>query len=317
MDPAFVISRRWFDEACARHPDVAAALVPTFGETVAEFQAAMTDAEVMIATTQVLKTRFPAPAPRLRWVMVTSATFNKLLPTDWLPQGTQLVHNSGPHAKKAGEFISAALLMLNGRIPFFVTAKQEKRWAPLITTGIEGKTLAVIGVGHLGGAGARRARALGLHVLGVRRSGRPHPLCDETHGPDRLDRVLPRADFVLVTLPLTAETDGYIDRDAFAMMQEGAGFITTAPTRVYDYEALAEGLTRGRLSGAFLDGFDPEPAPPESLLWTTPNLIMTPHTSCIDAEEYTPRTLDVLFDNLRADLEGKALPTRADIDRGY
>ncbi|MDP6884274.1 MAG: NAD(P)-dependent oxidoreductase, partial [Rhodospirillales bacterium] len=239
MNPAFVISRRWFDEALARHPDVAQRLVPTFGETAEEFDAAMADAEVVIATTQVLKERFPlsAPAPRLRWVMVTSASYHKILPTDWLPDGVPLVHNLGPHAKKAGEFIATSLLMLNCRIPYFVTAKEEKRWAPLVTTGIEGKTLAVIGVGKLGGAGAGRARDLGLGVVGIRRGGEAHPLCDEVYGPDGLDKVLPDADFVLVTLPYTPELDGYFDRRAFAMMKDGAGFITTAPTRVFDYEA--------------------------------------------------------------------------------
>ena len=154
MDPAFVISRRWFDEACARNPDVALRLEPTFGESPEEFLAAMKDAEVVIATTQVLKECFPlpTPAPRLRWVMVTSASYHKLLPIDWLPDGVVLVHNLGPHAKKAGEFIATALLMLNCRIPYFITAKEEKRWAPLVTSGIEGKTLAIIGVGRLGGA---------------------------------------------------------------------------------------------------------------------------------------------------------------------
>ncbi|MDP7651838.1 MAG: NAD(P)-dependent oxidoreductase [Rhodospirillales bacterium] len=319
MNPAFVISGRWFDEACARNPDVAQRLEPTFGETPDEFDAAMKDAEVVIATTQVLKERFPlsAPAPHLRWVMVTSASYHKLVPIDWLPDGVPLVHNLGPHAKKAGEFIATSLLMLNCRIPFFITAKEEKRWAPLVTSGIEGKTLAVIGVGKLGGAGAERARDLGLRVVGIRRGGEPHPLCDEVYGPDGFERVLPDADFVLVTVPFTPETEGYFDRRAFAMMKKDAGFITTAPTRVFDYEALAEGLGSGHLSGAVLDGFDPEPVPPESLLWTTPNLIMTPHTSCIDAEDYTPRTLDLLFENLRADMAGKPLPTLANIERGY
>ncbi|HJO97664.1 MAG TPA: hypothetical protein QF891_06670, partial [Rhodospirillales bacterium] len=110
MNPAFVISGRWFDEACARNPDVAQRLEPTFGETPDEFDAAMKDAEVVIATTQVLKERFPlsAPAPHLRWVMVTSASYHKLVPIDWLPDGVPLVHNLGPHAKKAGEFIATS-----------------------------------------------------------------------------------------------------------------------------------------------------------------------------------------------------------------
>lgn len=158
---------------------------------------------------------------------------------------------------------------------------------------------------------------MGLNVLGVRRSGDPHPLCDKVVTPDRMDEVLPQADFVLVTLPYTPETVGLVNRDAFALMKEGAGFVTTAPTQTYDYETLAEHLRSGRLSGAVLDGFDPEPVPPESPIWEMPNLVMTPHTSCIDRDQYSPLSLDVLFDNLRADLAGKPLPTRANVERGY
>lgn len=317
MDPAFFLTRAHYDDACRRHADVAARVDVSFGDTPDDFAAAMADAEVVIATTQVLRERFPAPAPAVRWVMVTSSSFHKLLPADWLPQDAVLVHNPGTHAPKAGEFIATALLVLNGRIPGFVTAKEERRWAPLVTTGIAGKTLAVIGTGHLGGEGARRARDLGLRVTGVRRSGEPHPLCDRVVGPDRLAEVLPEADFVLLAVPYTDETHGLLDAAAIGAMKPGAGFVTTAPTRTFDYEALAAALAAGRLSGAVLDGFDPEPVPADSPLWTTPNLIMTPHTACIDAASVGPRTLDVLFANLRADLAGEPLPSRADVARGY
>ena len=317
-NPAFAITRQQYDDTCRRHPDVAERLDVTFGENRDEYDAGMADAEVVVATTQQLLEQAPITGPKLRWAMVTSAAFHKLLPPGkWLKDDAVLVHNSGIHATKAGEFIATALLMLNCRIPFFATCKEQMRWAPEIETGIDGKTLAVVGVGHLGGAGARRAKELGLRVLGVRRSGAAHPLCDEVVTPDRMDQVLPRADFVLVTLPYTPETVGLFDRDAFAMMKQGAGFVTTAPTQTFDYKTLAEYLASGRLSGAVLDGFDPEPVPPESPLWTTPNLIMTPHTSCIDREQYSPLTLDLLFDNLRADLAGKPLPTQANVERGY
>ena len=318
MNPAFAITRRQYDDACARHPDVAGAIDVSFGENREEFEAGMADAEAIVATTQQLLDQAPIAGPRLRWAMVTSASFHKLLPTEtWLQAGTSLVHASGIHATKAGEYIATALLMLNCRIPFYAACREERRWAPRVEAGIEGKTLAAIGVGNLGGAGARRARDLGMRVLGVRRSGEPHPACDEVVRPDSMGRVLSQADFVLVALPWTKETAGMIDRDALALMREGAGLVATAPSPVLDQDALAEALASGRLSGAVLDNFEPEPVPPESPFWTMPNLIMTPHTSCIDRDRYSPLTLDLLLDNVRADLAGRPLPTRADIERGY
>ncbi len=317
-NPAFAIARGQYDVACGRHPDVAQAVDVSFGETREEYEAGMADAEAIVATTQQLLEQAPVTGPKLRWAMVTSASFHKLLPVGgWLKPETLLVHNSGIHAKKAGEFIAASLLMLNCRIPFFAACKEERRWAPQIETGIEGKTLAIVGVGHVGGAGAARARDLGMRVLGVRRSGEPHPACHKTVGPDGLEGVLRQADFVLVGLPSTEETRGSIDRNVFAMMKEGAGLVATAPTPVFDYDALAGALTTGRISGAVLDNFEPEPVPPESPWWTLPNLVITPHTSCIDREQYSPLTLDLLFDNLRADLAGRPLPTRANVERGY
>ena len=317
-NPAFAITRAQYDEACRRHPDVAAAVDVSFGETREEYEAGMADAQVIVATTQQLLEQAPVSGPELRWAMVTSASFHKLLPiSGWLKPDALLVHSSGIHARKAGEFVAASLLMLNCRIPFFATAKEERRWTPQIETGIEGKTLVVIGVGHVGGAGAARARGLGMHVIGVRRSGEPHEACHETVGPGELEGSLRRADFVLVALPSTAETRGSIDRSVFATMKEGAGLVATAPTPVFDFDALAEALTSGHLSGAVLDNFEPEPVPPESPWWTLPNLVITPHTSCIDRDQYSPLTLDLLFDNLRADLAGDPLPTRANIERGY
>ena len=116
--------------------------------------------------------------------------------------------------------------------------------------------------------------------------------------PNELDRILPRADFVLVTTPLTRETEGLIDKRAFSLMKHGAGIINMGRARVIDYDALVDNLRRGRLCGAILDVFDPEPLPAESRLWSTPNLVIVPHVSSDDADVYMDRTLDVFFDNV-------------------
>jgi phosphoglycerate dehydrogenase-like enzyme len=128
--------------------------------------------------------------------------------------------------------------------------------------------------------------------------------------PRRLDRVLPRADFVIVTTPLTADTRQLIGRRELDLMKPSAGLINLARAQVVDYDVLADKLSRGELGGAILDVFDPEPLPPESPLWKTPNLIITPHVASDDAEQYMPLTLDLVFDNIRRLLAGRPLRNR-------
>jgi phosphoglycerate dehydrogenase-like enzyme len=314
--PVFRVTPELFAQAAARHPDVAGRVTPTFGEDLQGFDTAMRTAEVLIGF------RFPTKglrerAPRLRWVHLKGAGVEHLRPLDWMPPGFALTNNRGVHAPKSGEFAATAILMLNARIPALVTQQREHRWQQLFSTPVAGKTLVVVGVGAMGGAAARRARALGLTVLGVRRSGRRHPAVHEMVTPDRLGEVLPRADFVLVTVPLTGATRHLIGPAELDRLRPEAGLINLARAGVVDYDALAARLRDGRLAGAVLDVFDPEPLPAGSPLWDTPNAILTPHVSSDDAERYTPLTLDLFFDNLRRYLAGRPLRNRVQLRREY
>jgi glyoxylate/hydroxypyruvate reductase len=135
--------------------------------------------------------------------------------------------------------------------------------------------------------------------------------------PRDLRRVLGQADFVLVTLPLTAETRKIIDRRALGWMRPGAGLVNIGRGATVDYVALAEALKSGRLSGAVLDAYEEEPLPSSSFLWNTPNLIMSPHCSSSDVEQYIPMTLDIAFENLRRYMAGRPLLNRIDKRLGY
>jgi phosphoglycerate dehydrogenase-like enzyme len=137
------------------------------------------------------------------------------------------------------------------------------------------------------------------------------------YGPADLDRVLPRADIVLLTVPLTAATRQLIGKRELDLMKPDAGLINLARARVVDYDALGAKLARGELSGAILDVFDPEPLPPDSPLWTMPNVVMTPHVSSDDVERYMPRTLDLVFANVSRYLAGRPLTNRVRPEREY
>jgi len=316
MARVFQIFEDQYRAAEARHPDVAARLDTTFGWDLDVWDDAMRTAEVLIGW------RFPREdlatrAPRLRWIHLTGAGIEHVLPLDWLPRGVALTTNSGVHAPKAGEFAAMAILMINNHLPALVTAQRQGRWQRIFSTQARGKTLAVIGVGAMGGAAAQRAKQLGMHVLGVRRSGKRHRHVDEMFKPDDLPKVLPRADIVLVTVPLTGETRHILGRRELDLMKPEAGLINMGRARVVDYDALAEKLARGELSGALLDVFDPEPLPGDSPLWTAPNLVITPHVSSDDAEAYVPRTLDLVMANAARYLAGRPLRNRVRPEREY
>jgi phosphoglycerate dehydrogenase-like enzyme len=316
MAPVFQIQPAQWEAAAARHRQLARRLDVTIGWDLERFAQRMRTAEVLIGW------RFPKDdlarsAPHLRWIHMTGAGIEHIMPLDWLPPRVAVTTNSGVHAPKAGEFAAMAILMVNNHMPALMTAQREGRWRRIFSTPARGKTLAIVGVGAMGGAAAARAKQLGMHVLGVRRSRRPHRHVDEMYGPVELGRVLPRADIVLVTVPLTAETHHLIGKRELDLMRPDAGLINMARARVVDYDALGVKLAHGELSGAILDVFDPEPLPADSPLWTMPNVVITPHVSSDDADSYVPRTLDLVFANIGRYLAGRPLRNRVRRERQY
>jgi phosphoglycerate dehydrogenase-like enzyme len=306
----FEATPRRVAEALARHPRLKDRLRITIGHDgdIIEREIATADA---IFAWNFDRRNLAERAPRLRWVHAHGAGVSHLMPLDWLPRGAVLTNSRGVHGPKADEYTAMALLMLNNNLPRSVTNQRKARWEQPFNTGIAGKTLLILGVGNVGGGAARWAKRFGLTVLGIRRSGKRHPHVDEMHRPSVLHRLLPRADFVLVTAPLTAETRHMIGARELDLMKPGAGLVNYSRANLVDYAALAKRLKAGKLS-AILDVFDPEPLPRASPLWKLPNLIITPHCSSDDKEQYTPRTLDLVFANMERFIEGKPLLNRVD-----
>ena len=315
-EAVFTITRERFEAAAARHPDVAEHVEAFIDWDLDNFADSMATAEVLICW-DLPTANLGAVAPNLKWIQNIGAGVEHLCPIDWLPDGVTLVNNKGAHAAKAGEFGLMAVLMLHTRMPAVLANQRRAHWESLYATPVAGRTLLIVGVGNIGGALAKHAQALGLEVLGVSRHGRDHPHVDRMVTPDRLDEVLPEADFVFVSTPATPETRNLIDRDRFARMKPGAGLINVGRAAVVDYDALCESLASGRLSGAVLDVFDPEPLPPDSPLWQTDRLLVTPHISADDGESYVPLTLDLFFDNMRRYLAGEPLANVVRPELGY
>src|SRR5262245_32564611 len=310
----FEVSPESFAAAARRHTATARRLAVTYGDAPGAPHPDLLTAEVLV-TGHVGEQDLAVRAPALRWLQSTNAGVEDVLPI--LPAGVVLTNASGVHGPRGAQFALTALLMLNHAVPCFVTQQRERRWEPRFSSTIEGRTLVVVGVGALGAEVARVARRFGLRVLGVRRGGRPHRAVERVYPPEQLDRVLPGADFVVVTLPLTPETRGLIGRKQLDLLPAHAGVVNIGRGPVIDNAALAEKLERGELAGAVLDVVDEEQLPAGSPLRATPNLTLTPRCAVDDGARSVARCLDVFFDNARRYLAGQPLRNRVDPARGY
>jgi len=314
QSPVFAVTPERFEAAARRHRPLLRRIVVTYGQDVHAFDVQMKTAEVLIVghlEPGDLATR----APALRWIQSTNAGVEDVVGR--VPAGVVLTNASGVHGPKGGEFALTALLMLNHAVPHFATRQRERRWDQRFTSTIGGKTVVVVGLGALGEGVARQARRFGLRVIGIRRSGKPHRLADQVYPPHQMHKALPQADFLVITTPLTAETRGLVGRRDLDLLPRHASVVNLGRGAVLDTTALAEKLARGELGGAVLDVVDREPLPPESPLWTTPNLVITPHCAVDDGLRYIPRCLDIFFDNLRRYLARRPLRNRVDAGRGY
>ncbi|MEQ1773698.1 MAG: D-2-hydroxyacid dehydrogenase [Burkholderiales bacterium] len=301
--------------AAKRHRALAKKLRVTIGHDNEILDDALKTADFMINAAPPkdgLRTR----APSLKWIQTTSAGVDGLMPMTWLPQDITLTNNTGAHGAKAEESCLMALLMLQSRMPEVIRQQHEQVWKGIFTTPISGKTVVIVGFGDLGRGAGRAAKKLGLHVIAVTRSGNAAKPADRVVKSTRIDSVLPKADFVIVTTPLTAETRGLIHRERINLLKPGAGFVNIGRSPIVDYVALREKLESGELCGAVLDVFDQEPLPPDSPFWTTKNLVVLPHISC-DDPRYIAHLLDFWFSNFERFLAGKKLKNIVDRQLGY
>jgi len=314
LSPNDAVTPRRFARAATHVPELRRRLRVTFGVDPPALEEGLREAEVLVAA-HVDARDLAARAPHLRWIQSTSAGVEKLVPL--LPAEVVLTNASGVHGPKGGEYAMTAILMLNHGVPHFVTSQRARRWDPVFTSTITGRTVVIVGVGRIGGEVARLARRFGLRVLGVRRSGRPHRWVHRMFTTKGLRAALRQADFVVVTTPLTPETRGLIGAKELDCLPRHAGLVNLGRGAVVDYDALSAKLWTRELSGAVLDVFPEEPLPPESPLWSTPNVILSPHCAVDDGQAYVARCLDIFFDNLRRYLAGRPLRNVVDRGRGY
>ncbi len=180
-----------------------------------------------------------------------------------------------------------------------------------------GKTLLVIGVGNIGYAVAQKCKLLGMKIIGVSRHGKSLDDVDQMVNQDKLDEVLPKADYIFMSTPNTKETFNLLDKRRQSLMKPGVGIINVGRAATMDYDALVENLNLGHIKAAIIDVFDPEPLPSNSILWSTPNLMVMPHISADDGDTYIPLTLELVLMNLQRYIANDGLNNLVDPKLGY
>jgi D-2-hydroxyacid dehydrogenase (NADP+) len=258
-------------------------------------------------------------AKGLRWIQLTSAG----VPQDLCPvatqQGVTVTNLAGLYGPSIAEHALGLMLMLARNFHVVLRNQQQRHWDRTVAHGmsdLQGKTLAVVGLGHIGRSIARLARCFGMRAVGCRRTDLPVVEVDRQYPSGELHAMLGQADYLAVALPLTRRTEGLLGPAEFAAMKRGAVYINISRGGVAREPALLEALRSGQVSAAGLDVFATEPLPPEHPLWTMPNVIVSPHYTG-ETINTSSRPAERFARNLHAWTFGQKLEGLVDLEWGY
>lgn len=248
-------------------------------------------------------------APRLRWVETPATGFDQLHFTGVLDRaGITVTTVGGMFAVDVAEHAFALIFSLTRQLPYFFRAQDRRQWAPRVVEELHGRTLAIVGLGNIGRAVARAARAFGMRISATRptRQTVPPGTVDVLYDRSDLHNLLSAADIVLVAVSGSKENRNLIDEAALRAMKPHAYLVNVSRGFVVDEQALYAALVEGRIAGAALDVFEEEPLPESSPLWGAPNLVITPHVALTLASRM-PRCVRHFAENLARYCRGEPL----------
>ncbi|MBR5970735.1 MAG: D-2-hydroxyacid dehydrogenase [Lachnospiraceae bacterium] len=259
-------------------------------------------------------------SPVLEWVHLSWSGVDAFIGPEGLPESVTVCNARGAHGLAVSEHMLALTMMLVRRLHQYRDNQLQCKWEQMGNTiSIESATVAVLGIGNIGGDYARKVKALGAHVLGVRRTNGEKPEgVDEQFTIDRLDEVLARADIVAMNLPGGEATANLMNEETLRKMKKGAFLINVGRGTSVDQDALIKVLEEEHLGGAAIDVCVPEPLPADHPLWKAKNLIITPHAASnyLLAETFE-RFVRISADNLKRYANGEPLQNVVDRNTGY
>ena len=305
LPPQTALTRQW----AQRLGDTVSGMKIIVAEDAAAAAAAIATADAAFGT---LPPELLAKAQRLRWLQAPQAAPPAGYYYPGLVAHTVTVTNFREiYNDHISAHILAFVLAFARGLHVFIPQQLRREWKkPPEDQGVvalPGATALVVGLGGIGAETARLLHAFNMHVLAVdaRRTGKPDHVA-ELHGPEALESLLPRADFVILTVPHTPATEGFFNATKFRLMKPSAFFINIGRGMTTSLDDLMDALNAGQIAGAALDVYEQEPLPAEHPLWGMPNVLLTPHMAGY-GPHLNDRRLQIVQDNCKAFAEGRPL----------
>ena len=283
-----------------------------------EARACLQDCEVLYAHSPDLLRAAPAT---LKWYCCSFAGVDPYCKDPSIFANPDcILTNSNVYGVTIAEHVVMVTLMLLRRMPEYEEVVRNRSWSnQLSIRSIRDNEFTILGIGNIGVNVADRMRGMGAsRIIGLSRSGKPHPAFDEVHPIADLDKVLPDTKILVMALPGTAETIHILNRERIALLPKDAYVINVGRGTAIEQEPLVEALNSGRIAGAALDVMEPEPLPQDHPLWSAKNIILTPHVSGNMTLGYTCDTnVDMFCEDLKNYAAGKPLQGIVDRTKGY
>ena len=249
-----------------------------------------------------------------RWIANGGAGTDHL--GTWDPKRTTVTNAAGVAADMMAEYVLGCFLHFSLDVPGLQADKAARIWRPRFVTPLKGKTILIVGLGHTGRSIAAHAKAFGMTVLGTRMRPTKMDNIDQVYPSDQLLDVLPQADFVAVSTPLTDQTRGLIGQNEIDAMKSGVILADVSRGGVIDQSPLLSALQSGKIAGAGLDVFETEPLPSDNPFWDLNNIILSPHCSAVH-DQWEQDSFNLFLDNLQNWENGDPLFNIVDPNRGY
>ncbi len=261
--------------------------------------------------------RILAAAPGIRWIHSGKAGVEDMLIPELVESDIILTNGAGGPKLAIAENVLAFILADAKELHTHFLRQQQARWEYIPHRELPGMTVAILGLGKIGQETARLCKTLGMRVIGTKRRAEGSlEYVDALFPSSRQNECVADADYVVVAAALTPETRGMVNAATFQAMKPGAVVINIARGAVIDEPALVEALRAGKLKAAYLDVVTQEPLPPESPLWSMPNVVITPHNSH-DSQLMVEHMAGVFIDNFARYCRGEPLQNVVDKRKGY
>jgi len=261
-------------------------------------------AEILMTFSPFMADHVARDAKRLKWIQVLGSGVDGIVNLPSLRQGVLVTSGRGVQATPVSEAALALMLALSRDLPRMVKNQSALKWERWPSQVLHGRTLGILGVGQIGEALAVKARALGMHVVGISSSLRAVEGFDRMYSRDQLSVAVREIDYLVLLTPYSAETHHIVNADVLSRMKPSAFLINVARGGVVNEAHLALALRNNHIRGAALDVFADEPLPPDNELWSLPNVIISPHIAGLNSS-YPESILPLLEKNVSLFLAGR------------